>query len=83
MSERQERPSELRERTDDELHTLARSLSEDLFRFRVQRYTNQLENTMKIRNARRMLARVHTILTARTKGLEARRTQAAPTEQKE
>ena len=78
MSERQERPSELRERTDEELVALQRSLGEDLFRFRVQRYTNQLENTMKIRNARRMLARVNTILTARQKGLEAARHESRP-----
>ena len=56
MSEKQNRPSELRERTDEELVTLTLSLEEDLFKFRVQRYTNQLENTMKIRTTRRTLA---------------------------
>ena len=74
MSEKQGRPSELRERTDEELKTLTRSLEEDLFKFRVQRYTNQLENMMKIRTTRRMLARVKTILTARAQGIETRRT---------
>jgi len=76
MSEMQDRPSELRERTDEELKALTRSLEEDLFKFRVQRHTNQLENTMKIRTTRRTLARVKTILTARAKGIESRR---APT----
>jgi large subunit ribosomal protein L29 len=80
MSEKQERPSELRERTDEELKTLTRSLEEDLFKFRVQRYTNQLENTMKIRNTRRMLARVKTLLTARDRGIEKRRTPAQAAE---
>jgi large subunit ribosomal protein L29 len=77
MSEHQERPSELRERTDDELGALSRSLGEDLFKFRVQRYTNQLENTMKIRGTRRMLARVKTILHARAQGREKPRTPTA------
>ncbi len=81
MSEHKERPADLRERTDDELESLSKSLSEDLFRFRVQRYTNQLENTMKIRNTRRQLARVQTILTGRRKGLETRRTPAQAAEE--
>lgn len=76
MSEKPARTAELRERTDDELKSLTRSLEEDLFKFRVQRYTNQLENTMKIRTTRRTLARVKTILTARAQGSE---TQRAPT----
>jgi ribosomal protein L29 len=46
----------------------------------VQRYTNQLENTMKIRNTRRMLARVKTLLTARDRGIEKRRTPAQAAE---
>jgi len=83
MSEKQARPSELRERTDDELKSLTRSLEEDLFKFRVQRYTNQLENTMKIRTTRRMLARVKTLLTARAKGLEKQRVSAQAAEAKE
>jgi len=77
MSEKQNRPSELRERTDEELQSLTRSLEEDLFKFRVQRYTNQLENTMKIRNTRRTLARVKTILAARAKGIDKKRAPMA------
>jgi large subunit ribosomal protein L29 len=77
MSEEHDRPSALRERTDGELRALTRSLEEDLFKFRVQRHTNQLENTMKIRNTRRALARVKTILVARGKGIEVRREPAS------
>jgi large subunit ribosomal protein L29 len=77
MSEKQNRPAELRERTDEELLTLTRSLEEDLFKFRVQRYTNQLENTMKIRNTRRTLARVKTILAGRAKGIDKRKAPVA------
>ena len=83
-SEHKDRPAELRERTDEELQGLNRSLEEDLFKFRVQRYTNQLENTMKIRNTRRTLARVKTILAARRRGLEkGRAPQAAEPKEKE
>jgi large subunit ribosomal protein L29 len=83
VSEKQNRPSELRERTDEELASLSRSLEEDLFKFRVQRYTNQLENTMKIRNTRRTLARVKTILAARAKGIDKRRVATEAPEAKE
>jgi large subunit ribosomal protein L29 len=81
MSESKERPAELRERTDEELKTLLLSLEQDLFKFRIQRFTNQLENTMKIRTTRRTMARVRTILTARAQGLETRTTAAAAEQQ--
>jgi len=83
MSDKQNRPSELRERTDEELLSLTRSLEEDLFKFRVQRYTNQLENTMKIRTTRRTLARVKTILVGRAKGIDKRRAPTPAPEAKE
>ena len=69
---------ELRGHADEELRSLERSLREELFKFRLQRYTNQLENTMQIRKLRRDLARVKTILTARSQGLEVQG-QGAPT----
>ena len=61
---------EVRQRTDEELSTLVKQLGEDLYTLRVQRATNQLENTSAIRNKRRDLARVMTVLKARTKGIE-------------
>jgi large subunit ribosomal protein L29 len=61
---------ELREHTDDELRALGRSLREDLFKFRMQRYTNQLQDRMQIRRVRRDLARLETIRSLRTKGRE-------------
>jgi len=66
------RSSELRTHSDEELSSLIGSLSEELFKYRMQRYTNQLENTMQIRKLRRDLARVKTILSARGLGLEVR-----------
>ena len=47
---------EIRQRTDEELTTLARQLAEDLYTLRVQRATNQLENTSSLRIKRRDLA---------------------------
>ena len=60
---------------------MLQTLEEDLFKLRVQRFTNQLENTMKIRKTRRTLARVKTLLTARDKGLEASRKEARPADE--
>ena len=61
---------EIRQRNDDELETLAAQLQEDLYGLRVQRATNQLENTSALRVQRRDLARVETIRRARRLGLE-------------
>ena len=71
------KPGEIRERTDEELQTLARQLEEDLYKLRVQKATNQLEDTNAPRRVRRDLARVLTILEARTRGLEESRKEAA------
>lgn len=64
-------PQELRERTDQELLGVERQIRGDLFKFRLQRSTNQLEDVSKVRRSRRDLARVKTILRARGLGLEA------------
>lgn len=68
---------ELRGHSDEELNNLVRSLTEELFKFRMQRYTNQLENTMQIRKLRRDIARVKTILSGRKAGLETRQENVA------
>ena len=61
---------ELRERTDAELVSAERQLNEDLFKLRLERATNQLENVAKLKAAKRDLARVKTIIHARVKGFE-------------
>ncbi len=71
---------EIRESSDDELKGRISRLEEELFGARMKRFTNQLDNTMKIRQARREIARVQTILSARAAGKE---TQAAQTEKSE
>ena len=54
---------EMRERTPGELETMERELSRDLWKTRFSNFTNQLDDTAKIRRLRRELARVKTILT--------------------
>ena len=65
------RTDEIRQRSDEELITLARQLNEDLYSLRVQRATNQLENTSSLRNKRRDLAKVYTVLRARQLDIES------------
>jgi large subunit ribosomal protein L29 len=56
---------DLRGNAPDELKSTARKLAEDLFKHRLKKNTNQLENTMLIRNTRRDIARVNTVLAER------------------
>ena len=53
---------DLRGNDPEELRRTAQKLAEDLFKNRLKKNTNQLENTMLIRNARRDIARVNTVL---------------------
>jgi large subunit ribosomal protein L29 len=55
--------SKLRERSLQELGDEANKLSEQLFRLRFQSATGQLENAAKLREVRRDLARVKTVMT--------------------
>ncbi len=64
---------ELRDRTDEELENLERQLKETLYKHRLGRATNQLENVSVIKTARRDLARVKTLIRARTLGAEPAR----------
>jgi large subunit ribosomal protein L29 len=61
---------EIRESSDEELKGRLGRLEEELFGHRMKRYTNQLDNTMKIRQARREIARIRTVLAGRAKGVE-------------
>ena len=57
--------AELRNKTDNELETRQRELGEQLFKLRFQRATGSLENPAKIREVRREIARIKTILRER------------------
>ena len=56
---------DLRGNEPDELRRTLRKLEEDLFKHKMKKVTNQLENTMLIRNTRRDIARVNTVLAER------------------
>jgi large subunit ribosomal protein L29 len=53
---------ELRDQTADELRDKERDLAEQLFALRLQKVTGQLEKPSRVRQVRKDLARVLTIL---------------------
>jgi large subunit ribosomal protein L29 len=63
---------ELRERTDEHLRELEKSLAKEAFDARFKNFTNRLNDTALIRRARRDLARVKTILTQRAREAAAK-----------
>jgi large subunit ribosomal protein L29 len=54
--------SDLRGRTVDELNDQAEMLGKEIFNLRFQRASGQLENTARVRQARRDIARIRTVL---------------------
>jgi large subunit ribosomal protein L29 len=54
--------SDLRTRSDDELSEQVENLGKEIFNLRFQRASGQLENTTRVRQVRREIARVKTIL---------------------
>ena len=65
------RASDLRTRSDDELSEQVDNLGKEIFNLRFQRASGQLENTTRVRQVRREIARIKTIL-------GERRRQASP-----
>lgn len=55
----------IRELKNEELETRAQELEEEIFRARIQKETGQLDHMGKVRNLRRDLARVRTVLRER------------------
>jgi len=53
--------NEIRELTTAEIEDMVKSLKEELFNLRFQLATGQLENTARIRQVRKSLARVKTV----------------------
>jgi large subunit ribosomal protein L29 len=58
---------ELRDLDSDALEQKARELDDELFRMRIKKSLGQLEAPGKIRNVRRDLARVQTVLREKAK----------------
>jgi large subunit ribosomal protein L29 len=67
------KPRELRELSDVELRTRESELVDALFHLRLRRATSQLPNPMKMRETKRDLARVKTVLRARAAAGEGTR----------
>ena len=59
--------SEIRQYSEEELHSRENELVEQLFAFRLQKVTGQVESAAKVRQTRRDLARVLTVLRERQK----------------
>ena len=62
--------SELREKTPDQLREELASLKKESFNLRFQQATGQLENTARMKGAKRDAARVLTILNEKSKASE-------------
>lgn len=62
---------ELREKTPDQLRDELANLKKEAFNLRFQQATNQLENTARMRQVRRDVARVKTILNEKAAGAAA------------
>lgn len=56
------RAKEIRDLPDGDLEAKLKSLKEELFRLRFQLATANLENPMRIRQVKKDIARVHTIM---------------------
>jgi large subunit ribosomal protein L29 len=58
---------ELRERSESELQGMEKDLQRELWKTRFSNFTNQLDDTAKMRRLRREVARVKTILTQKAR----------------
>ena len=61
----------LRDKSENELRTRERDLREQLFKLRFQRATGRVENQMKMRQVRREIAQIETLLNERARTTNA------------
>ena len=61
----------LRDKSVDELRSRERDLREQLFKLRFQRATGRMENPMKMRQVRREIAQIETLLSERSRSTNA------------
>ena len=71
--------SDLRTRTVDELTEEVDTLGKEIFNLRFQRASGQLENTARVRQVRRDIARIKTVLNERRRQAEPRRASQGTT----
>ena len=65
------KPADVRTRTDDELTAEVETLGKEIFNLRFQRASGQLENTARVRQVRRDIARIKTVLGDRRRQAQA------------
>ena len=53
---------DVKAKTTDELNAELEQLTKEVFKLRFQRASGQLENTARVRDARRTIARIKTVL---------------------
>ena len=73
-----EKVKELRDKSPGELGTMAASLEGDLFKLRLQHNLAQLENSAKIPQTRREIARVYTVINEKKRVAASVAKPAAP-----
>jgi large subunit ribosomal protein L29 len=59
--------ADLREKNDKELATALVDAKKELFNLRFQNATNQLDNTSRIKDVRKNIARIQTVITQKAK----------------
>lgn len=70
MNRRKEELERIRDLPDHELHQALIRVQDELFRLKMKHATNQVENPLLIREKRREIARVQTIISSRKLGKE-------------
>jgi len=61
---------ELKELTEEELRSKEEELKDQLFKLKFQHALGQLENAMKLKNIKKDIARIKSILNAKTEGMD-------------
>jgi large subunit ribosomal protein L29 len=59
------KPEDIRAKSEDQLRDELRDLKKEAFNLRFQRASGQLDNTARVRDVRRDIARVQTVLNER------------------
>ena len=65
------KPSEIRAKTEDELQDQLLALKKEQFNLRFQKASGQLENTARVRQVRKDIARIKTVLGERARSSAA------------
>jgi large subunit ribosomal protein L29 len=63
-----QKKQQLRDKSADELQARERDLSEQLFKLRFQRATGRIESPAKVKEVRREIARIKTLLGEKARG---------------